>query len=226
MKKTLIEKIKKARSVIKKSFKVYRPEKTVIAWTGGKDSTVLLHLVKETFKGVVPFPVMFNDSTMEFEEIYEFIKKITKEWSLNLIVIHHNEKELTQFHKTENKAEKKKLSRMMKVSAINSFLHKYPVQAIMAGIRWDEHVSRSKETYFSSRDDHIRVHPLLDFTETDIWAYIEAYKVPYVSLYDKGYRSLGEKPFTKKATKYGDERSGREKDKEQLMDKLRNIGYW
>ena len=80
--------------------------------------------------------------------------------------------------------------------------------------------------YIFPRDNHTRVHPLLDFTEADIWAYIKTFKVPYVNLYDKGYRSLGEKPFTKKATKYGDERSGREKDKEQLMDKLRNIGYW
>ncbi|MBP9718986.1 MAG: phosphoadenosine phosphosulfate reductase family protein [Candidatus Levybacteria bacterium] len=223
--KTLEEKIKKAKTVIIKAHKQFPHDKTIIAWTGGKDSTVLLHLVKETF-GTIPFPVMFNDSTMEFEEIYTFINKITKEWDLNLTVVPHDKKELEIFHRTKDKAKQQELSRIMKVTAINSFVNAHTIQAFLAGIRWDEHEARSKETYFSKRDDHTRVHPILHFTESDIWDYIKSKNVPYVNLYDKGYRSLGEKPFTKKVKHGGSERDGREKTKEQLMKKLRSIGYW
>lgn len=212
--------------VIKKAEKLYSAEKTVVAWTGGKDSTVLLHIIKEAYKGIIPFPVMFNDSTMEFPEIYQFIKTISKQWHLNLVIIPHDAKELEEFHKTKDYAKKKELSRMMKVHAINNFIKRNPIKAFLVGIRKDEHKSRSNETYFSKRKDHVRVHPILDFTEKDIWNYIHIHNVPYVSLYNKGYRSLGEKPFTKKTPKGGNERSGREQEKENLMEKLRSIGYW
>lgn len=69
---TLEEKIKKAKEI-------------AVAWTGGKDSTVLLHLIRETFNGKIPFRVFFNDSTVEFPEIYEFVKKLTNEWRIDLI---------------------------------------------------------------------------------------------------------------------------------------------
>jgi len=223
--KTLEEKIKKAKDVIKKAHRIFPHDKTVIAWTGGKDSTVLLHLVKDTF-GTIPFPVMFNDSTMEFQEIYDFIKKLTKEWQLDLTVVPHDKKELEIFHTTKNKAKQQELSRIMKVTAINTFVKTHDIEAFLAGIRWDEHEARSKETYFSKRGDHVRIHPILQFTESDIWDYIKSRNVPYVNLYDKGYRSLGEKPFTEKVKEGGSERDGREKTKEQLMQKLRSIGYW
>jgi len=223
---SLKDKILKSQEVIRKAYKEFSKNKIVIAWTGGKDSTVLLHLIRSVFGNKVPSPVMFNDSTMEFEEIYEFIKKITALWGLDLIIIPHDQKELTIFDKTKNEKDRKKMSRLMKVNAINKFVDKYKIQAFLSGIRWDEHPSRSKELYFSPRENHMRIHPILHFTEQDIWSYIKYFSVPYVRLYDEGYRSLGEKPFTRKAEKGLGERSGREKDKENLMEKLRSLGYW
>lgn len=222
----LAKKIKRAKEVIKKAYKIFPSEKMVVAWTGGKDSTTLLHLVRETFGGSVPFPVMFNDSTMEFEEIYKFIEKITRQWNLKLTIVKHLQSDLDRFHRSKNIEKKKELSRIMKINAINDFLKRNRVSAFMAGIRLDEHPARSKEKYFSPRQDHTRIHPILDFTEADIWDYIKTKNVPYVKLYDKGYRSLGEKPFTKKAKPGEGERSGRDYDKEQLMSRLRSMGYW
>lgn len=224
--RSLFNKVQKSLAVIRKSIGQFKGEDIALAWTGGKDSTVLLHLVRMAFDGKIPFKVVFNDSTMEFKEIYEFIKKVSKLWNIDLITIKHSEEELKEFQKTKDHEKKKELSRTMKITAINSALKKYKIKAFMAGIRWDEHESRSKEKYFSPRSDHMRIHPILHFTEKDIWEYIKHFGVPYVDLYERGYRSLGEKPFTKKAKSGEGERSGREKDKEQLMERLRKMGYW
>lgn len=222
---TLKEKVVKSKEIIKEAAKRYPHEKLALAWTGGKDSTVLLHLVRDTF-GKVPFPVVFNDSTMEFPEIYEFIDKLTQEWNLNLVRVSHSKDALAKFHRTKDYEEKRKLSRLMKIAAIKLAIKQYGFKAFMVGIRWDEHDSRAGENYFSPRETHDRVHPILHFTEKDIWDYIKQNKVPYVPLYDKGYRSLGEAPFTRPAKDGEGERSGRERDKELLMRQLRDLGYW
>jgi len=112
--------------------------------------------------------------------------------------------------------------RIAKINALNYALAKYKIKAFVSGIRWDEHEARSKETYFSQRSTHTRIHPILHFTLDDIWDYIKTYKVPYVKLYDKGYKSLGEAPFTKPVKdKNASERAGREATKEKTMERLR-----
>lgn len=222
---TLEKKIAKSKKIIEEAAKRYPQRKLVVAWTGGKDSTLILYLIKEVF-GKVPFPVVFNDSTMEFSEVYEFIDKVTQAWNLDLIKVPHLKRELAQFHRTRSLVKKKELSRLMKISAIQWATKKYGFKAYLVGIRWDEHESRAKEKYFSPRKDHDRVHPILHLTEKDVWAYTKAEKVPYVSLYDQGYRSLGEAPFTQRAKRGGGERSGREYDKELVMHRLRDLGYW
>lgn len=224
--KSLKEKIAKAHAIIQKTHEGYNPEKVVVAWTGGKDSTVLLHLIRTYFNGSIPFPVMFNDSTMEFDEIYKFVGKLSKDWNLNLVIIKHDDREFEEFSKTSDSERKKELVRIMKIHALNRFQKEHCIEAYIAGIRWDEHPVRSSEKYFSPRKNHTRVHPILHFTESDIWEYIKKLSVPYVRLYDQGYRSLGEKPFTAKAKKGEGERSGRDFDKEQQMDRLRAMGYW
>jgi phosphoadenosine phosphosulfate reductase len=222
---SLEKKMAKSKKIIVKAVEQYPKNKLAIAWTGGKDSTVLLHLIKQIY-GKVPFPVFFNDSTMEFKEVYQFIDRLTQDWSLKLIKVTHLPKPLAEFHRLKDHKKKKKLSRLMKISAIDFAVKKYHWLGFLAAIRWDEHSSRAKEKYFSKRKDHIRIHPLLHFTEKDIWDYIKKFNVPYVSLYDQGYRSLGEAPFTSPAKKGKGERSGREKDKELIMSRLRALGYW
>lgn len=226
MNKNLGIKIKAAHHFLHHIREVYKEQIIYIAWTGGKDSTVLLHLIRCAFKNTIPFPVFFNDSTMEFDEIYKFVTMLKKRWQLQLTVFQHDTDLLRQFQNTKNIRKKQDLARLMKIDAITRFIAYRQVEAFIVGIRRDEHPARSKETQISMRKDHVRIHPILDFTEQDIWEYIRSYNIPYVSLYDKGYRSLGEKPFTSRVFPGESERAGREHDKEHMMEKLRNMGYW
>jgi phosphoadenosine phosphosulfate reductase len=221
----LEKKIKKAKEVIKEAAKKWKAKEIAVAWTGGKDSTVILHLIRETFNGKIPFRVFFNDSTIEFPEVYDFVKKLTKKWGIDLIWQKHLQEDLEAYNqavKENNKEMAMEIMRIAKINAINFALSEYKIKAFLSGIRWDEHQARSKETYFSKRSTHTRVHPILHFTLQDIWDYIKKYKVPYVNLYDKGY-----KPFTKPVKdKNAPERAGREATKEKTMDRLRKLGYW
>lgn len=220
----LEKKIKKSINIIRKTLKEYRPEDVAIAFKGGKDTMAMLHIIRSIYKGKIPFKLMFNDTTMEFPETYEFIEKMEKLWNLDLKVVKHSAKELQKFHALKDPAAKNELARLMKITAIENALKKYKFKAFMAAIRRDEHPARAKEKYFARRKNHLRIHPMLHFTEKDIWDYIHLFGVPYSTLYDQGYRSVGEKLYTEKSQ--GKERSGREAEKEKVMAKLRKMGYW
>jgi phosphoadenosine phosphosulfate reductase len=223
----LKEKIQKSKEAILEASQKFKPQEIFVAWTGGKDSTILLHLVKNTFEGKIPFRVMFNDSTIEFPEIYEFVKKLKKDWDIDLLWVKHLPEDIKAYESSNDKVEKMEIMRIAKINAINFAVPRYKIKAFMAGIRWDEQSARSQEEYFSKRSTHMRIHPILHFTLDDIWKYTRLYKVPYVSLYDKGYKSLGEAPFTKPVTGFNaSERGGREATKEKTMSRLRKLGYW
>lgn len=221
------DKVNKSKEVLLNASKKWKKDEIFVAWTGGKDSTVILHLIRSVFKNTIPFKVFFNDSTIEFPQIYTFIKKLVKNWNIDLVHLKHLNEDLKAFEKAKHKEEKMEIMRLAKVNAINYAISKYRVKAFISGIRWDEHEARSHEKYFSKRLSHTRVHPILHFDLEDIWNYIKTFNVPYVDLYDKGYKSLGEMPFTKKApSKDASERSGRDATKEKTMNRLRKLGYW
>lgn len=224
---SLEKKIEKSEKIIKKAFSIIEPQKLAIAFTGGKDSTVMLHIVKKVLKNNITNPILFIDES-HFDEVYEFVDKITNSWNLNLIV-EKDEETLKKYFKTNNIEEKKKLAQILKINAIKKAVEKHKWQGLMVAIRRDEHPAREKEVYFSPRKNpkHLRIHPILHFTEKDIWSYIKKFKVPYNPLYDKGYRSLGEKEFTKPVkNKNLPERAGREQTKEEIMEDLRKLGYF
>jgi len=259
---SLEEKIQKSKEVIEEALTKYK--NTAIAFTGGKDSTLLLWLVREVCREknlAMPMAMFINEGDV-FEEVWKFVQKIAKEWNLDLRVA-QNEDVLKQVNKIGdivkvnklneiNRAELKKIgfdgeefpfepesfvgNHLMKTVALKMFLRENKIEALFTGIRWDEQEARRDEIYFSPRDDpkHVRIHPLLHFTEKEVWQVIRKYNIPINELYEKGYRSLGAKSST---TKLADkpaweqdlekipERAGRRQDKEGIMRRLRELGY-
>jgi sulfate adenylyltransferase subunit 2 len=249
---------------------IYAQEKNLaLLWSMGKDSTVLLWLIKKAFFGKIPFPVIHIDTTFKFSEMYEFREHYAKEFGVNLIV-HSNKKALKQGITYEN-SNAIQVCDMLKTKPLQDIVQSKQIKGLFVGIRSDEHGVRAKEQIISVRkkdfswdyaqhntqvgdmyiqdtakDEHARIHPLLNWTEIDIWKYIKQENIPVCDLYfaknGKRYRSLGCKPITKpiksnaqtideiilelKNTRTG-ERSGRAQDKEKefAMQKLRSLGY-
>lgn len=264
MDQDLLEKEQKSIYIIREANEKFK--KVGILWSMGKDSTTIIHLVKKAFFGQVPFPVIHVDTSYKFPQMIEFRNKLAKEWDLDLRVA-QNEQALNEGMNHEKG--RLECCGALKTQALKQFLQKENFDAILVGIRRDEHGIRAKERYFSPRDkefkwnpknqpaelwdfygnkteenDHIRVHPILHWTEQDVWEYTRHEEIPVNPLYlaknGKRYRSLGCAPCTMPIESNADtiekiiaelsttkisERSGRDQDKEYMMEKLRALGY-
>jgi phosphoadenosine phosphosulfate reductase len=129
---------------------------------------------------------------------------------------------------------------LMKTVVFNTYIEDAAVKAVVQGLRWDEQAARSKDEYFEevpAQDfvpAHTRVRPILHFSERDIWDATLHFAIPYCSLYEQGYRSLGAKTTSLKSSdlpaweqdlENTEERAGRRQDKEKTMERLRKLGY-
>ena len=179
----------------------------VMMYSIGKDSSVMLHLAMKAFApGKPPFPLMHVDTTWKFREMIEFRDRRTKELGVDLIVYTNQEGvEAGVGPFTHGSA---KHTDIMKTEALKQALDKYQFNAVFGGARRDEERSRAKERVYSFRDQHhkwdpknqrpelwdiyngehnkgeeIRVFPLSNWTELDIWQYIHVEQIPIVPLY-------------------------------------------
>jgi sulfate adenylyltransferase subunit 2 len=189
-----------------------------LLWSMGKDSTVLLWMCRKAFLGRVPFPVVHIDTSYEFDEIYAYRARLAEEWGLDLVV-RRNEAALAA-GMGRHSADMLTCCHALKTEALRSAIHDLGLDAVLVGIRRDEHGIRAKERYFSPREsgsewnyrsqppelwelyaserddaDHTRIHPLLHMTELDIWHYVEREQIPVSELYfardAKRFRSIG-----------------------------------
>ncbi len=201
-------------------------DKIGIAFTGGKDSTVLLDLIRRSKNGKIPFKVITIDTSAEFPEIKEFMEKLKSAWNFEIVKYSNNEALRQKYPIAKDKTD---CCNTLKTIPLKESIKDLHLKAMFTGIRRDENEARANESFFSKRKDphHFRVHPLLHFTEKDIWDYIKFNNLPYCNLYEQGYRSLDCAPCTHiTAEKDAAERSGRSQDKEAAMDKLRQLGYF
>lgn len=192
-------------------------ERPVMLYSIGKDSSVLLHLARKAFHpGKIPFPLLHVDTTWKFAEMISFRDRIAREYDLDLHV-HTNprgrEENITPF--THGSA---RYTDIMKTEALRQALDAGKYDAAFGGARRDEEASRAKERIYSFRTpDHrwdprnqrpelwsiyngmirpgesVRAFPLSNWTEVDIWRYIEAEEIPLVPLYYAAKRKFVER---------------------------------
>ncbi|EFK9838984.1 sulfate adenylyltransferase subunit CysD [Campylobacter coli] len=182
-------------------------EKPAMLYSVGKDSSVMLHLLQKAFyPAVPPLPLVHVDTTWKFKEMIEFRDKRAKELGMELIVYQNpNIKELNLSPFTHGSSMHTDIS---KTQGLKQMLDLYQFDAVFGGARRDEEKSRAKERIYSFRDENhswdpknqrpelwniyngrhkkgesIRVFPLSNWTELDIWQYIYKENIPIPSLY-------------------------------------------
>jgi sulfate adenylyltransferase subunit 2 len=192
----------------------------VMLYSIGKDSGVMLHLAMKAFyPALPPFPLMHVDTTWKFRAMYEFRDAMAKELGLKLIV-YINQEGLRQGVSPFTHGSRIHTD-IMKTEALKQALSKYGFDAAFGGARRDEEKSRAKERVFSFRSaqhrwdpkqqrpelwsvynsrkqkgESIRVFPLSNWTELDVWQYIYLENIPIVPLYFAAERPVVERDGT------------------------------
>lgn len=222
----------------------------VMLYSVGKDSAVMMHLtMKAFFPGKPPFPMLHVDTTWKFREMIEFRDQRIKDLGWDLIV-HINQEgvDMGVGPFTHGSA---KHTDIMKTQGLKQALNKYGFDAAFGGARRDEEKSRAKERVYSFRDknhrwdpknqrpelwniyngrvdkgESIRVFPLSNWTELDIWQYIHLENIPIVPLYFAAKRPVVERDGT--LIMVDDDRMpiGPEDKVEQKMVRFRTLGCY
>lgn len=252
--------------ILREAYKSF--DNLAMLWSMGKDSTVLLWLARKAFFGHIPFPLIHIDTSYKIPAMIEYRDRLAREWRLNLVIGQNKAALAGGMNHERGRVE---CCTALKTNGLKLVMEEKGYTGLILGVRSDEDSTRAKERYFSPRDKnnewdfrdqppelwdqyklsfppgtHIRIHPLLDWTEINIWEYIKLENIPFLEqLYlDQGtgmrYRSLGCAPCTfpiKSRAKTVDdiitelkgsntsERAGRAQDEGRGMELLRKEGY-
>lgn len=182
-------------------------ERPVLLFSVGKDSSVMVHLARKAFApGPIPFPLMHIDTGFKFSEMYEYRDKVKDIPGVELIV--HRNEEAIAGGANPFELGTQRCCALLKTQGLLQGLQKHGFTAALGAARREEEKSRAKERIFSFRDVHgqwdpkcqrpelwgiyngkvrpgesIRVFPISNWTELDVWRYIERENIPVVPLY-------------------------------------------
>lgn len=245
-----------------------RIDRLAMLWSIGKDSGVVLHLTRKAFFGRVPFPAVHIDTSYKLPEMIAFRDATARELGLDLVIGQNKAALAAGMGPDQGRVV---CCTALKTDGLKAVMAERGYTGLICGIRRDEEGTRAKERVFSPRGTgvewdvreqppefwnqyntdipdgaSIRVHPILHWTELDVWRYIRREKIPVVPLYlakaGKRYRSLGCAPCTgaiastaatiddiiaELETTRVSERSGRAQDQEaeDAFERLRAGGY-
>ncbi len=215
----------------------------VMLYSIGKDSSVLLHLARKAFApGKIPFPLMHVDTHWKFKEMISFRDNQAKKHGFDLIV--HKNQEGLDMNISPFVHGSGKHTDIMKTQGLKQALNKYGFDAAFGGARRDEEKSRAKERVYSFRDKYhrwepknqrpelwdvyngqitkgesIRVFPLSNWTELDIWQYIYRENIEIIPLYFAKSRPVVEREGMK--IMVDDDRLPLEKEEQPAMESVR-----
>ncbi|MCK4353753.1 MAG: phosphoadenosine phosphosulfate reductase family protein [Dehalococcoidia bacterium] len=268
--KRCAELVGKSKEVIREAFKKFNPADIAITWTGGKDSTTNLWIIRQVCaEDNIDLPkVMTIDEGDAFPEITDFLIKMSQKWNIDVEWLCNFDvlkccqshlgnivrvKDLNERNRAELKrirveqdsftfeAESEAGNHLMKTVVFNQFVEENNISAMFMALRRDEQATRKHDEYFTKKEggylmpEHTRISTILHFTERDIWNTIKSYNIPYCSLYEIGYRSLGARtssnpgkvgvPAWEQDIEHVPERAGRRQDKEKAMERMRQLGY-
>ena len=192
-------------------------ERAVLLFSGGKDSAVLLHLARKAFHpGGLPFPVMHVDTGHNFPEVIEYRDRLVEEMGARLIVASVQDS-IDNGRVTEDSGPRASRNRLQSVTLLDA-IEEHGFRAAFGGARRDEERARAKERILSFRDDfgqwdpkgqrpelwnvyngfvkpgeHVRVFPLSNWTELDVWQYIAEEKLELPNIYFAHEREVFER---------------------------------
>ena len=192
-------------------------ERPVMLYSVGKDSAVMLHLAAKAFyPSKPPFPLLHVDTTWKFQAMYEMRERMAKELGFELLVYQNPEALAQNINPFDHGSSLH--TDLWKTQGLKQALDKYGFDAAFGGARRDEEKSRAKERIFSFRNEHhgwdpknqrpelwklyntrkrpgesIRVFPISNWTELDIWQYIQLENIPIVPLYFAAERPVVER---------------------------------
>ena len=223
---TLADKVDATRECLQQALSLAEVSRNPVVWTGGKDSSVALALWREMLgasgRGADSVWALNLDTGVKFPEVVEFRDSMAQTWNLVLSVI-RPEVDLAAYPLAQDPVQ---CCWDLKIQPLHQAIVSLGVDLLITGVRGDEHPERTSRSWLEKRSDpeFSTMHPLLHWTEIDIWSYTLQHNMPYCVLYDQGYRSLGCVPCTQPAS--NQERSGRSGDKENRLHILRSLGYF
>jgi len=176
-------------------------KKSVVAFSGGKDSTVVLDLVRNIDNSV---PAVFCDTGVEAKETYQYIKRVNNIITLKprktfwQCIDEYGYPEI----KSKSKSHGNRCCFWLKEEPMNRYIKEYNIDLMFTGLTSDE--SNSRKLFFMHRGNYMFVksqnvwkcHPIHDFSEKDVWDYINSNNLDYNELYDKGAKRTGCQPCT------------------------------